>query len=61
MLTLLAKDFKLMFGKDKSLLKRIISLLFSVIFIGCFVGIEVFLFTTILKKIQNILNLQKAV
>ena len=60
MLTLLAKDFKLMFGKDKSLLKRIISLLFSVIFIGCFVGIEVFLFTTILKKIETFNNASSA-
>ena len=53
MLTLLAKDFKLMFGKEKGLLKRILSILFSIFFIGCFIAIEVFLFTTILTKIGN--------
>lgn len=60
MLTLLAKDFKLMFGKDTSLAKRILSILFSICFIGCFVGIEVFLFTTILKKIENFNNASSA-
>lgn len=53
MLTLLAKDFKLMFGKDKGLLKKIISLLVTILFIGCFIALEVFLFTTILSKIDN--------
>ena len=53
MLTLLAKDFKLMFGNEKGLLKKFLSILFSIFFIGCFVGIEVFLFTTILNKIGN--------
>lgn len=51
MVTLLAKDFKLLFGKEKSLTKRIISILVSICFIACFIAIEVFLFTTILKKI----------
>ena len=60
MLTLLVKDFKLMFGKDTSLVKRILSILFSICFIGCFVGIEVFLFTTILKKIENFNNASSA-
>ena len=53
MLTLLAKDFKLMFGNEKGLLKKLFSILFSIFFIACFVGIEVFLFTTILNKIGN--------
>ena len=53
MLTLLAKDFKLMFGNEKGLLKKLLSILFSIFFIACFVGIEVFLFTTILNKIGN--------
>ena len=53
MLTLLAKDFKLMFGKEKGFLKKILSILFSIFFIGCFIAIEVFLFTTILTKIGN--------
>lgn len=51
MITLLSKDFKLLFGKEKSLAKRIFSILVSIFFIACFIGIEVFLFTTILKKI----------
>lgn len=51
MLNLLAKDFKLLFGKEKNITKRILSCLLLFIFIGCFVAIEVFLFTTILKKI----------
>ena len=53
MITLLAKDFKLMFGNEKGLLKKLLSILFSIFFIACFVGIEVFLFTTILNKIGN--------
>lgn len=53
MITLLAKDFKLMFGNEKGLLKKLLSILFSIFFIACFVGIEVFLFTTILTKIGN--------
>ena len=53
MLTLLAKDFKLMFGKEKGLLKKFLSLLVSLIFIACLIGLEVFLFITILSKIEN--------
>lgn len=53
MLTLLAKDFKLMFGKEKGLLKKILTLLLTILFIACFIGIEVFLFTTILGKIET--------
>lgn len=54
MLTLLSKDFKLLFGKEKNLVQRIISIVISCICIGAFVAIEVFLFTTILKKIGKI-------
>ncbi len=53
MLTLLAKDFKLMFGKEKGLLKKFLSLLVSLVFIACLIGLEVFLFITILSKIEN--------
>lgn len=54
MLTLLVKDFKLLFGKQQGFARRILKILFSIFFIACFVGIEVFLFITILKKIGNI-------
>lgn len=54
MINLLAKDFKLLFGKEKSIVKRILSILITLIFVGCFVAIEVFLLITILKKIGNI-------
>lgn len=53
MLTLLAKDFKLFFSGEKSLAKRILSAILAVIFIAAFVAIEVFLFVTILKKINK--------
>lgn len=53
MLTLLVKDFKLLFGKEKRLSKRIVSTLITLFFIACFITIEVFLFTTILKKINQ--------
>lgn len=53
MLTLLAKDFKLFFSGEKSLAKRILSVILTIIFVGCFVAIEVFLFVSILKKISN--------
>ncbi len=56
MLNLLAKDFKLIFGKDTRLSKRIISTLFTIIFMGGFVGIEVFLYTMILQKIESTKN-----
>ena len=51
MINLLAKDFKLMFGKEKSIAKKIITILITIFFLTCFIGIEVFLFTTILNKI----------
>lgn len=52
MLNLLAKDFKLIFGKGTSLSKRIISGLITILFVGAFVGIEVFLYTRILTNEQ---------
>lgn len=56
MLNLLAKDFKLLFGKNTSISKRIISGLVTFIFVVCFIGIEVFLYTTILNKIGSTKN-----
>lgn len=53
MLNLLFKDFKLMFRQDKKLSRRIISTLVSLIFIACFVAIEVVLFTTIITKLDR--------
>lgn len=50
MLNLLYKDFKLMFRQDKKLSKRIISGIFSILFIGAFVAIEVYLFITLISK-----------
>lgn len=51
MITLLSKDFKLLFGKEKNLFKRILSILATIIFVGCFIAIEVFIFNAILGKI----------
>lgn len=51
MLTLLSKDFKLLFGQEKSVIKRMLSILVTLIFVGCFIAIEVFIFHTILEKI----------
>lgn len=53
MLNLLAKDFKLLFGKEKGIARRIATILVTLIFIACFIAIEVFLFTTILNKISK--------
>ena len=53
MLTLIIKDFKLMFAQEKSLVKRIVTTLFTVIFFGFFVGVETFLFTAVLDKIEK--------
>lgn len=56
MLNLLLKDFKLMFRQDRSPLARVLTSLLSVLFLGAFVAIEVFLFKTILDKISGISN-----
>lgn len=53
MITLLIKDFKLLFRREKSLTKRILSTLLSMIFIGSFVAIEIILFSAILDKIKD--------
>lgn len=53
MLTLLYKDFKLMFGHGKSTTSKIIAGIFKIIFFIFFIGVEVFLFCTILKKIKD--------
>ncbi len=53
MLTLLIKDFKLLFRREKSLSKRILSTFLSMIFIGSFVAIEIILFSAILDKIKD--------
>ena len=54
MLNLLLKDFKLMFRQDRNLVATIFSVLFTVIFLGTFVAIEVYLFKSILNKIITI-------
>ena len=53
MLNLLSKDFKLLFKKDKKLSKQIIKIVLLLIFVSCFVALEVFLFSSILKKIGS--------
>ena len=52
MLTLLIKDFKLMFSGGKGSSKGWIRALVSVLFVGFFIGIEVFLFSAILDRIK---------
>ena len=56
MIDLLYKDFKLMFGTNKNISARLAKLFVSLIFIGSFVTIEVFLFTSILNKIKSYNN-----
>ena len=51
MLTLLMKDFRLMFSRDKNGAKSLVHILLSAFFITCFVAIEIFLFSEILKRI----------
>ncbi len=53
MLTLLIKDFRLMFSRERSGAKAVIRALLSVLFVMCFVAIEIFLFAAILKKIEK--------
>ena len=53
MLNLLIKDFKLMFVGESGRAKRIVYFLTTAIFIACFVGIEVFLYSEILNRIKN--------
>ena len=53
MLTLLVKDFKLMFAKDESAAKRLLSIILRVLVLGIVVAVELFLFTAILDKIGH--------
>ena len=53
MLTLLIKDFKLMFSAEKRGAKGILRMLLSLLSVGAFVAIEIFLFSAVLKKIEN--------
>jgi hypothetical protein len=59
-LTLLVKDFRLLFHTEKKLSGRIISFIVAFLFVASFVAIEVYLFTTILKKIGNFNQAQNA-
>ena len=56
MIDLLYKDFKLMFGTNKNISSRIITFLIRLIFIASFITIEVFLFTSILRRIKTFNN-----
>lgn len=56
MLNLLIKDFKLMFAGKKDLRLKILSWVFTALILAIFVGVEVFVFTTILGKIKNYEN-----
>lgn len=51
MLNLFMKDFRLMFSRDRNGTKGFVRILFSAFFIACFVAIEIFLFSAILKRI----------
>lgn len=56
MLTLLAKDFKLIFAGNGSLRKKILSYLFGFLVIGGVVAIETVIFASILTKISSTKN-----
>lgn len=56
MLTLIAKDFKLLFSAEGSVKKRLLSTLATVLMAAFAVGIELFIFTTILDKIRQYHN-----
>lgn len=60
MLNLLVKDFKLMFVKERSLAKKIITAIVSVIFVACFVVLEIILYTAVLKKLATYKNAPEA-
>lgn len=53
MLTLLIKDFKLMFSEGRGRAKGFLRTLFSLIVTLIFIALEIFLFSEILKRIQN--------
>lgn len=54
MLNLLLKDFKLMFSGSAKLSERIISAVFTILFVGCFVAVEWFVFRGIISKISDV-------
>ena len=54
MLNILVKDLKLLLLGDKSSIgKRILSLVFTIVMLAIFIGIEVFLFTMIIDKVKD--------
>lgn len=53
MLTLLMKDFKLMFPREGSRLKSVLKILFSIISTALFIAIETVFFIAVLKKIDS--------
>ena len=52
MLSLIAKDFKLMFSNKSGLKNRIFSWIFNIVVSLLFIAIETFVFVTILNKIK---------
>lgn len=56
MLTLIAKDFKLLFSAEGGVKKKLLSTLATILMAAFVVGIELFIFTTILDKIQHYNN-----
>lgn len=52
MLNLIVKDFKLLFSAKGNLQKKILSVLMTILMMAAVVGIETFIFTTILEKIR---------
>lgn len=54
MLNLIIKDFKTMLGSKQSLSQRVLSILFTLVFFGAFITVELFLFRTILSQIGSI-------
>lgn len=52
MLNLLIKDFKLMFSSKKDIKFKVLSWCFTLLVLAFFIGVEVFVFTTILNKIK---------
>ncbi len=56
MLTLLIKDFRLMFSRERSSAKSALKIIFTSLFVLGFVAIEIFLYSALLKKIENFSN-----
>lgn len=60
MLNLIIKDFKLMFGGKGNAAKRALGIIIKIVFIGCLIAAETFLFTAILDKIGHYRNAPRA-